>query len=86
MSLWEAFCEKFGGTRIERFGMTEIPDEMDLRIFTLKITVDRDTFERGQEEFVDDVERYFNSRIKAATDQMRSEIKRLRSQGPKNEV
>lgn len=81
MTLWEEFCQKFGGTRIKRFGGEEIPEESDTRIFTLKIAVGRKAFERDPEEFVDDVERYFNSRIKEATDKMRREIKRLRSTG-----
>lgn len=93
MSLWEAFCESFGGKPRKEIKITEAGDlktvtNPSCRIFrfTIQLDIEQALFERDPERTIDYMTHQIEEAARRANRNMKDELKKLRSTGQKNGV
>ncbi len=92
MSLWEAFCERFGGKPVEAVSFTEhgietVEDPTCRRFrFSVQMEIEQDWFERNPEKTINYMEELLKTATKNAGKEMRAELKKLRSEGQKTVI
>ena len=93
MSLWEAFCEKFGGKPRKEIKKTEAGDLITVtnpscRVFrfTIQLDIEQDWFERDPEYTIDYMTHQIEGAARRANRNMKDKLQELRSAGQKNGV
>ena len=93
MSLWEAFCEKFGGKPRKEIKKTEAGDFITVtnpscRVFrfTMQMDIEQAWFERDPEGTIDYMTDQIEKAARRANRNMKDELKKLRSTGQKSVV
>ena len=93
MSLWEAFCERFGGKEKIEIKITEaggvitvINPRCRVFRFTMQQDIQQDWFERDPEDTIDYMTHQIEEAARRANRNMKDELKKLRSTGQKNGV
>ena len=93
MSLWEAFCESFGGKPRKEIKITEAGKPITVtnprcRIFrfTMQQDIEQACFEMDSEYTIDYMTHQIEEAARRANRHMKDELKKLRSAGQKNGV